>query len=76
MKERVPTAVDRRGLLRAIVTGATVTAAASALDHEAAAAEPITRDEKRRARYQPNSAEVKDFYRVNGYPPRSGRSSC
>ena len=76
MKERVPTAVDRRGLLRAIVTGATATAAANALICETAAAEPMTRDEKRRARYQPNSAEVQDFYRVNGYPPRSGRSSC
>lgn len=76
MKEKIRTVVDRRRLLRAVVTGATATAAASVAVGQAAAAEPTTRDEKRRARYQPNSPEVQDFYRVNGYPPRSGRSSC
>jgi hypothetical protein len=76
MKEKIQTVVDRRRLLGAVVTGATATAAASAVVGQATAAESTTRDEKRRARYQPNSPEVEDFYRVNGYPPRSGRSSC
>jgi len=67
--------IDRRDLLRAVaVTGATATA--NALVCEADAAQPTARDEKRKARYQANSAEIQDFYRVNGYPPRSGRSSC
>jgi len=76
VKEKIPTGVGRRRLLRAVVTGAMAAAAARIVGGEADAAEPTTRDEKRRARYQADSAEVQDFYRVNGYPPRSGRSSC
>jgi hypothetical protein len=37
---------------------------------EPAAAKPVDLNDKRRARYQANSAEVQDFYRVNSYPVR------
>ena len=76
VKENIPTGAGRRGLLRALVTGTAAAAVARAVGGEADAAGPNTRDEKRRARYRPDSAEVQDFYRVNSYPPRSGRSSC
>jgi hypothetical protein len=59
--------VRRRDLLRAMTTGIAV-AAASHLDEAEAA--PVSAVEKRKARYQPNSAEVRDFYRVNRYPPQ------
>ena len=34
------------------------------------AADTETRDDKRRARFQVNAAEVQTFYRVNRYPKR------
>ena len=37
---------------------------------EPAAAKPVDLKDKRKARYQANSAEVQDFYRVNRYPAR------
>jgi hypothetical protein len=36
----------------------------------AAAAEPASSSDKRKARYRADSAEVQDFYRVNRYPVR------
>jgi len=36
----------------------------------ATAAGSVDLKEKRRARYQANSPEVQDFYRVNSYPAR------
>jgi hypothetical protein len=56
----------RRDLLRAVTAG--VVAAVSSLDEVEAASGSL--DDKRKARYQPNSAEVQDFYRVNRYPAR------
>jgi hypothetical protein len=35
-----------------------------------ALAKPVDLKDKRRARYQANSAEVQEFYRVNRYPVR------
>jgi hypothetical protein len=35
-----------------------------------AAAKPVDLKDKRKARYQADSAEVRDFYRVNAYPTR------
>ena len=35
---------------------------------EQAAADSETNDEKRKARYQANSADVQNYYRVNRYP--------
>jgi len=68
--------VDRRGFLRAAADGAAATVVTGVVACEADAVELAPRDERRKARYRPNSPEVQDFYRVNGYPPRSGRSSC
>jgi hypothetical protein len=69
MKERLKTIVGRRDLLRFAIAGAG-TATASTLVPEPAAAKPVDLKDKRRARYQANSAEVQDFYRVNSYPAR------
>ena len=68
MKTGVSTIVGRRGLLRAMITGAAATAAITAIVREPTAAKPSTTNDKRRARYQPNSTEVQTFYRVNRYP--------
>lgn len=73
MKERLSTAVGRRDLLRVVMTGAAAAVTANTAAQPAAAAEPetgVTGTDKRRARYQPNSAEVQEFYRVNRYPNR------
>jgi hypothetical protein len=69
MKDRLKTNIRRRDLLRFAVAG-TGAAAASTLVPEAAAAKPVDLTDKRKARYQANSPEVEDFYRVNKYPAR------
>jgi hypothetical protein len=69
MKTGISTIVGRRGLLRAVITGATAVAAITAVAVETTVAKPSTTSDKRRARYQPNSVEVRDFYRVNRYSP-------
>jgi hypothetical protein len=56
-------------LLRFAVASAGA-ATASTLVLEPAVAKPVDLSNKRRARYQANSAEVQDFYRVNSYPAR------
>lgn len=59
--------LDRRNLLRfAIAT--TAIAASPTLVIEAVAAAQFAGPNKRKARYQANSAEVQRFYRVNRYP--------
>ena len=65
--ERLKTNLRRRDLLGLAVAGA---AAASVVLPEPADAEPVDLRNKRKARYQPNSAEVRNFYRVNSYPVR------
>jgi hypothetical protein len=70
MKERLSAMVGRRDVFRAIMTSAAVAAAANAGGLETAAAKPRTSANKRRARYQPTSKEVQEFYRVNRYPTR------
>ena len=57
--------IDRRDLLRALGAGAA--ASPVALVREAHA-DSGTNDEKRKARYDANSDDVKAFYRVNHYP--------
>jgi hypothetical protein len=69
MKERLKTTIRRRDLLRIAIAGTGV-AAASSVMLEPAAAKPVDLKDKRRARYQPDSAEVQNFYRVNSYPTR------
>lgn len=66
MKERLKITVNRRDLLRVVMTGAAV--AATPTSAVEAAAQPESRKDKRKARYQASSAEVQDFYRVNRYP--------
>jgi hypothetical protein len=59
----------RRDLLRLAIAGAGVGLTASQLIAPAQAA-PVDLANKRRSRYQANSAEVRNFYRVNSYPVR------
>jgi hypothetical protein len=70
-KERKPIlgkpALGRREFLRTLGVGAVAAAASGPLTGQATA-KIETEDEKRKARYQPNSAEVQTFYRVNRYP--------
>ncbi|MET3997421.1 hypothetical protein ABID65_009102 [Bradyrhizobium sp. S3.9.2] len=71
MSERHKGAIGRRQLLRTGMMGIIATAAASALEVDTAAvADTETDTEKRKARFQPDSAEVQNFYRVNRYPKR------
>jgi hypothetical protein len=66
------TKLRRRDLFRVtIAVAGTAVAAIETLAFEAVAAESTGSANKRKARYQANSAEVKDFYRVNRYPARS-----
>jgi hypothetical protein len=69
MKERLNVNVRRRDLLGLAVAGIGA-AATNAVMLEPAAAKPVDLREKRKARYQANSAEVRNFYRVNAYPAR------
>ena len=69
MKERSKAIIRRRDLLRFAIAGAG-TAAATTLVPDPATAAPVNLADKRKARYQANSAEVRDFYRVNSYPAR------
>ena len=57
----------RRNFLSALGAGAGIAVAPAALVTEAKA-DSETNDEKRKARYKADSAEVKTFYSVNRYP--------
>jgi hypothetical protein len=59
--------VDRRDLLRGLGISASAAVTPAVLDTQAKA-DSESNDEKRKARYNPNSADVKAFYRVNNYP--------
>jgi hypothetical protein len=61
--------VHRRDLLRLAIAGAGAVAASTVVP-ETATAKPVNLKDKRKARYQANSAEVQEFYRVNSYPAR------
>jgi hypothetical protein len=67
MKQNEKSKVGRRDFLRAMGAGAglAVTAAVP-LATETAAAESDA--DKKKARYQANSADVQTFYKVNRYP--------
>jgi hypothetical protein len=69
MKERLKTDVRRRDLLCISIAGAGV-AVTSVIAAEPALAKPVNLADKRKARYQADSAEVRDFYRVNAYPAK------
>jgi hypothetical protein len=61
--------VHRRDLLRLAIAGAGA-AAASTVVPETAAAKPVDLKDKRKARYQASSAEVRNFYRGRAYRTR------
>lgn len=68
MKRDSKTAVGRRDFLRALGAGAGVAVTAAAPLATPARADSENNDEKRKARYQANSASIQTFYRVNRYP--------
>ena len=61
------TKVGRRAFLRTLGVGAGAAIASTSLA-TGAKADTESNDEKRKARYKADSAEVKTFYRVNRYP--------
>jgi hypothetical protein len=67
MREDNKTRVDRRDLLRGLGISASAAVTPTALVTEAKA-DSESNDEKRKARYNANSGDVKAFYRVNNYP--------
>jgi hypothetical protein len=69
MKERPVTIVHRRDLLVFAFAG-TGAVAAGLVVAEPVAAKSVDLKDKRRARYQANSTEIRNFYRVNSYPTR------
>jgi hypothetical protein len=69
MKERLKTNIRRRDLLGLAIVGVGA-AAASVVALEPVDVKPVDLKDKRKARYQANSTEVRNFYRVNSYPVR------
>lgn len=69
MKQNFERKFPRRDLLRLVMAG-TGTALVGSQLPEPAAAQPVDLTNKRRARYRADSAEVRNFYRVNSYPTR------
>jgi hypothetical protein len=67
MKSDGKTKLGRRDFLRALGAGAGAAATPALLVTEAHA-DSENNDAKIKARYQANSADVKNFYRVNQYP--------
>ena len=67
MKSEPKANLARRNFLRALGAGAGVAATPAVLVSEAKA-DTESNDEKRKARYKADSAEVKTYYRVNRYP--------
>ncbi len=59
----------RREFLRTLGAGAALVAASDSFADEAHA-DTSNYQDKSKARYQPNSPEVQNFYRVNRYPPK------
>ena len=67
MKQNEKTKLGRRDFLRAVGAGAGIAVTAAApLATQAAAVESDA--DKKKARYQANSADVQTFYKVNRYP--------
>ena len=71
MKGQLLAKVHRRELFRLVTAGAVATGSATLVPIVGSvAAAPLGSAEKRRARYQANSTEVQEFYRVNRYPAK------
>jgi len=69
MPENFERKFPRRDLLRLAMAGTGAALISSQLP-EPASAQSVDLKGKRRARYQADSAEVRNFYRVNSYPTR------
>jgi hypothetical protein len=54
-------------LLKLTIVGVGAVSAAELLPSPVSA-KPVDLDQKRKARYRPDSQEVRNFYRVNAYP--------
>jgi hypothetical protein len=67
MKEHFKVTIRRRHVLGLAIVGL-AGAAASTVVPDRAAVKPDNSSDKRKARYQANSPEVRIFYRVNSYP--------
>ncbi len=68
MKSEPKEKLGRRDFLRALGAGAGVAVASAAPLAAPAAADTENNDEKRKARYRADSADVQTFYRVNRFP--------
>ncbi len=73
MSERHKATMERRQLLRAGIIGFIATTTSALEVGTVVVADTETDDDKRKARFQPNSAEVQNSYRVNRYPAPKGR---
>jgi hypothetical protein len=67
LKSDPPRKLLRRDLLKLTIVGVGAVSAAELLPSPVSA-KPVDLDQKRKARYRPDSQEVRNFYRVNGYP--------
>jgi len=67
MKDKFERMFLRRELLQFVIVG-TGSALVLSQGTELASAKPVDLKSKRRARYQADSPEVRNFYRVNSYP--------
>jgi hypothetical protein len=68
MKREAKAKLGRREFLRTLGAGAGVAVASAGPIAREARADSESNDEKRKARYKADSAEVQTFYRVNRYP--------
>jgi len=68
LKNEPPRKLLRRDLLKLTIVGVGVVSAGELLPSPVSA-KPVDLNQKRKARYRPDSQEVRNFYRVNGYPP-------
>ena len=69
MGDRHTASIGRRQLLRTGVLGL-IAASTSALESGPVSADTESKADKLKARFQANSAEIQNFYRVNRYPKR------
>ncbi|WP_298881417.1 formate dehydrogenase [uncultured Bradyrhizobium sp.] len=69
MKDYLKGTIIRRDLFRYALAGTGLALIGSPLSKEALA-HPVDLKNKRRSRYQGDSPEVRNFYRVNSYPDR------
>jgi hypothetical protein len=69
MSRHATSTIARRDVLRVLTLGAGAAVSAAAPFTSAKAGDD-RKTENGRARYQPNSADVQNFYRVNRYPAK------